>query len=82
MATVQMVEAQDVEERDLIDLSEVVDTGDLERELMPQEFAMVTEAPRDVDTWHVEIFTNVGNVIVTRDTQLPYGGVRGEDETN
>lgn len=82
MALVQMVEAQDVEERDLIDLAEIVDTGDLIRELMPQEFAMVTEPPVDVDTWHVEIRTNVGNVIVTRDTKIPYGGVRSEDETN
>lgn len=80
MATVQMVNAEDVEPRDLIDLADVVDTGDLERELMPQEYAMVTDHPVHVDTWHVEITTTHGNVIVTKETMLPYGGVRPEVE--
>jgi hypothetical protein len=75
MATVQMVKAEDLESGDLIDLSEVVDEGDLIHGAMDMGLAKVDGEPEDVDRWHVKIYTDQGEVIVTRDTEFPYGGV-------
>lgn len=77
MAKVQTVTAEDLERRDLIDITEVVDPSDLTGELADEEFARV-ESVRDVDRWHVSVETNVGTFEVTRETEFTYGGVAEE----
>lgn len=80
MALTTYVEAQDVEERDLVNLSEFVEDGDLHTQPEDDEFSMVTGEPEDVDRWHVAIHTNHGSVIFARETLLPYGGQRDSVE--
>jgi hypothetical protein len=83
MATVTLVEAQELEDNDLINLDSCgqvlnvqgFDTFDPDED----PFVKVDGQPEDVDTFNVRVYTNFGSFVVERTARFEYGGVYDPD---